>query len=225
MTASPLTARPAAGVETDPPPARARGVELLGEVPGSGYRTPPALARRADGQTIQLTPLLYLILTEIDGRRGLAEIAARVSSRSGRLITLDNVRMLVERKLVPLGLLRRADGSEPVVSRSNPLLALRWRLVVSNPRLTRRLTAPFTVLFNPLVVAAMVVAFAAVTYWVLFHKGLASAAYQAFDQPSLLLTVFLVTALSAGFHEFGHAAAARRAGATPGAMGVGLYLF
>ena len=30
--------------------------------------------------------------------------------------------------------------------------------------------------------------------------------------------------LSAGFHEFGHAAAARRGGATPGVMGAGLYL-
>ena len=34
----------------------------------------------------------------------------------------------------------------------------------------------------------------------------------------------MVTVLSAGFHEFGHAAAARRGGATPGAMGAGLYL-
>jgi putative peptide zinc metalloprotease protein len=36
--------------------------------------------------------------------------------------------------------------------------------------------------------------------------------------------VFVVTAVSAGFHEFGHAAAARYGGATPGAMGTGLYL-
>ncbi|HEX2072428.1 MAG TPA: hypothetical protein VHF92_01480, partial [Geodermatophilus sp.] len=34
-----------------------------------------------------------------------------------------------------------------------------------------------------------------------------------------------VTVLSAGFHEFGHAAAARYGGATPGAMGFGIYLF
>ena len=34
----------------------------------------------------------------------------------------------------------------------------------------------------------------------------------------------MVTVLSAGFHEFGHAAAARRGGATPGAMGAGIYL-
>ena len=39
-----------------------------------------------------------------------------------------------------------------------------------------------------------------------------------------MLLILVVTVLSAGFHEFGHAAAARRGGATPGAMGTGLYL-
>ena len=58
----------------------------------------------------------------------------------------------------------------------------------------------------------------------LFEKGLASATHEAFYQPGLLLVVFAVTVLSAGFHEFGHAAAARYGGATPGAMGAGLYL-
>ena len=36
--------------------ARADGVELLGEVPGSGYRRPPALARRGDGQVVTADP-------------------------------------------------------------------------------------------------------------------------------------------------------------------------
>jgi putative peptide zinc metalloprotease protein len=36
--------------------------------------------------------------------------------------------------------------------------------------------------------------------------------------------VFGLTLVSAAFHEFGHAAACRYGGATPGAMGVGLYL-
>jgi putative peptide zinc metalloprotease protein len=39
-------------------PARADGVQLLGPAEGSGYREPPALVRRADGQTLQLTRLL-----------------------------------------------------------------------------------------------------------------------------------------------------------------------
>ncbi len=55
-------------------------------------------------------------------------------------------------------------------------------------------------------------------------KGLASATHEAFANPGLVLLILAVTVLSAGFHEFGHAAAARRGGATPGAMGTGLYL-
>jgi putative peptide zinc metalloprotease protein len=67
-------------------------------------------------------------------------------------------------------------------------------------------------------------AFGFVSWWVFFRKGLASATYEAFDKPGLLLLVVLVTVLSAGFHEFGHAAGARRGGATPGVMGAGVYL-
>ena len=70
----------------------------------------------------------------------------------------------------------------------------------------------------------MLAALVAVSWWVLFEKGLASATHEAFDKPGLLLLVVVVTVLSAGFHEFGHAAAARRGGATPGAMGAGIYL-
>jgi len=44
-------------------------------------------------------------------------------------------------------------------------------------------------------------------------------------QKALFLAVVVVTVLSAGFHEFGHAAAARYGGSTPGAMGFGIYLF
>ena len=70
----------------------------------------------------------------------------------------------------------------------------------------------------------MVVGFLAVTWWVFFHQGLAPAAYDAFQRPHLLLLVFVVTVLSGGFHEFGHAAAARYSGADPGVIGAGLYL-
>jgi putative peptide zinc metalloprotease protein len=191
---------------------------------GSGYRKPPALVRRIDGQTIQLTPLLYQVLAAVDGRRSPVEIAAVVSERSGRTVTADNVATLVQQQLLPLGLLRLADGSEPELKRANPLLALKFRYVVSDPEVTRRVTTPFARLFHPLVVAVLVVAFLVTCGWVLFEEGLAAATHEALYEPGLLLTVFVVTVLSAGFHEFGHAAAARYGGATPGAMGTGLYL-
>jgi putative peptide zinc metalloprotease protein len=95
---------------------------------------------------------------------------------------------------------------------------------VTNPETTRRLTQPFIGLFRPWAAVPLVVAFGIVCWWVFFEKGLASATYQAFQHPGLLLFVFGVTVLSAGFHEFGHAAAARYGGATPGVMGAGLYL-
>ena len=68
-------------------------------------------------------------------------------------------------------------------------------------------------------------AFVYVSWWLLFDKGLASATHEALHKPGLLVLIFVVTVFSAGFHEFGHAAAARRGGSTPGVMGMGLYLF
>jgi len=216
-----------ATVEGSRPPQavlrRADGVELIGEMAGSGYRVPPSLARRTDGQTIQLTPLLYATLREIDGRRTPQEVADAVSSSTGRTVNADNVGHLVD-KLSPLGLLIQPDGRQPTLHKRNPLLGLRFRYAVTEPDRTRRLTGPFRFLFRSWMVIPILTAFAVVCWWVSFRKGLASAAYDAFERPGLLILVFAVTIVSAGFHEFGHAAAARYGGATPGVMGFGLYL-
>ncbi|MFZ5870110.1 MAG: hypothetical protein ACOYXW_06250 [Actinomycetota bacterium] len=205
-------------------PERAAGLLLLGEQAGSGYRETPALVRRADGQTVQLTRLLYLVLEAVDGRRTTDEIARAVSAAYGRAVSAEQVNQLLRDRLLPLGLLRLPDGPQPQVARRDPLLGLRFRFVVSDPGVTRRITAPFAALFMPVVVVIAVAAFAFVSWWVLFDRGLAPATYDVFDRPGLLLLVFALTVLSAGFHEFGHAAACRYGGATPGAMGAGLYL-
>ncbi len=205
-------------------PARADGVQMIGEMAGSGYRTPPSMARRGDGQVVQLTPVLYAVLSAIDGRRGYAEIAEVVTSDIGKHVTVENVQTLVEGKLCHTGLIAEADGSQPQARKSQPLLGLRFKYAVTDPERTRRLTQPFTALFNPLLVVAVLAGFFVLTWWVLLEKGLASATHEAFNKPGLLLIVVAVTVLSAGFHEFGHAAAARRGGATPGVMGAGLYL-
>ncbi|WP_210505427.1 hypothetical protein [Naasia sp. SYSU D00057] len=205
-------------------PARAEGVQLLGALDGSGYRTPPALVRRADGQVLQLTPLLYALLDAVDGERTVADIAGAVSGALQRSVAPSDVRQLIGSQLLPLGLLRRPDGGEPELKRSDPLLRMRLRVTVTDPERTRRLTAPFARLFTPFIAVPVLLAFAAVCWWVLFERGLAAATRQAFDRPGLLLLVFVLTLLSAGLHEFGHAAAATRGGAAPGAMGAGLYL-
>ncbi|MFE4468970.1 hypothetical protein ACFRFH_09135 [Leifsonia sp. NPDC056824] len=205
--------------------ARADGVQLIGAMRGSGYREPPSLARRGDGQVLQLTPLLFAILDQVDGTSDIGRIAERVGERVGRAIRPDDIAHLVDSSLRPLGLLTRADGGEPEVKRSSPLLGLRLRKEITDPDRTRRLTGPFARLFHPLVVVPVICLFVAACWWLLLVQGLAAATYHAFQDPGVLLLIVAVTVLSAGFHEFGHAAAARYGGATPGRMGMGLYLF
>src|SRR5690242_17185591 len=72
-------------------PQRADGVQLIGEMPGSGYLEPPALVRRSDGQMLQLTPLLYAVMNAVDGVRNFAQVAAAASETTGRRISAANV--------------------------------------------------------------------------------------------------------------------------------------
>jgi putative peptide zinc metalloprotease protein len=170
---------------------------------------------------VHLGPLMYALLEEADGRRDNAEVAAAMSERLGRGLDEQHVVRLAE-KLADQGLLAGTEHKAP--PKRNPLLALRWKVLVTNPEITRRLTAPFTVLFRPWLMWPVLAGFLVVCWFVLFHKGVASATAQAFNSPGLLLLVFGLAVASAGFHELGHAAACRYGGATPAGMGVGIYL-
>ena len=92
-------------------PRLADGVELLGEYQGSGYAQPPSLVRRADGQVIQMSPLLYRVACRIDGSRDPEAIAALVSGDLGRSLTADQVRYLITAKLLPLGVVADRGSS------------------------------------------------------------------------------------------------------------------
>src|ERR1700733_13257612 len=178
---------------THPPLARGEGVELLGPVHGSGYRDGAALVRRADGQMVQLGPLMYTLLESADGERDRSAVADAMSERLGKRLDEDQVKQIAE-KLAAQGLLAGFEQHAP--PKRNPLLALRWKVLVTDPVLTRRLTAPFTFLFRPWLMWPILAAFIGVLWFVLFHKGVASATSQAFHSPSLLLLVFALAVAS-----------------------------
>src|SRR4051812_6212088 len=201
--------------------ARVEGLELLGPVSGSGYKAGAALVRRADGQMVQLGPLTYGLLEEIDGERDDQALAEALSERLGRRVEPAQIAALGG-KLADQGMLAGSEDNAP--PRMNPLLALRWKVLVTDPKVTRRLTGPFLHLFRPWLVAAVLAGFAAVLWFVLIHKGVASATAQAFGRPELMLLVLALAVGSAGFHEIGHAAACRYGGGRPGGMGAGIYL-
>jgi putative peptide zinc metalloprotease protein len=215
--------RPVTTTEPEAPGtfARAEGLELIGEVSGSGYKDGVALVRRADGQMVQLGPLMFALLEAIDGARDHPQLAAALSQRLGRAVQPEHVAALGE-KLAGHGLLAGSEDQAP--PRLNPLLSLRWKVLFTDPRITNRITAPFQVLFRPWVLLPVLAGFAVVFWFVLLHKGVASATAQAFDNPEFLLLILGLVIASGAFHEIGHAAACAYGGAHPGGMGAGIYV-
>src|SRR5215207_127225 len=203
---------------------RADGIELIGEYEDSGFKEPPLLARRADGQVVQLTELLYTVAESADGRRDLHEIAEIVSERCGRQVSADNVSYLADRQLRPLGVLALADGTTPELEKREPLMALRHRRPLLSERVVNAGARPFVWLHRPVVTLVVLVALAAFDAWLFGVDGVAAGMRSAIYNPSLLLAVLGSTVVATAFHEFGHASACRYGGARPGVMGVGLYL-
>src|SRR5581483_2448809 len=76
---------------------RAQGVELLGDVHGSGYKEGACLVRRADGQMVQLGPLMYALLDASNGERNAAELSAALSERFGRRFDEQHVLRLAQK--------------------------------------------------------------------------------------------------------------------------------
>jgi putative peptide zinc metalloprotease protein len=202
-----------------------RGVELLGRVEGSGLREPPHYVRRSDGQVVQLSRLLFVIAEHAQRGRSLEEIAERAGAQLDLRIRPDQVRYVLEDKLHPLGVVAGPDGATPALERLDPLLALKFRVGVVPPRAVRAIAAPFALLFATPVIAAVLASLVAFDVWLFaVHGGIGRGLSHVISRPLLALMLIGLTYASLAFHECGHAAACRRGGARPGAIGVGIYL-
>ena len=205
------------------PPRLADGTELLGEFKNSGVTDPPSLVRRADGQVIQLSRLVYLVASLLDGSRGPDAIAAKASAQLGRTLSAEQAGYLITAKLAPLGIVASAGGPA-VLPTARPLLALRARATLLPAAAAGAAGAFLRPLFSWPVIVAVIAGVAALDYWILSVRGLVTALQQLLNDPVDLLLVAGLTVASALFHECGHAAGCRRGGATPGRIGFGIYL-
>jgi putative peptide zinc metalloprotease protein len=205
------------------PPRLADGVELLGAYKNSAYSKPPSLVRRADGQIVQMSPLLYQVACRIDGSRGADAIAALVSADLDRSLDAEQVSYLIKAKLLPLGIVATA-GVPRALPKANPLFALRARFTLLPERVANLVGVLLRPLFRWPVIAAVVSSMLAMDYWLFFVHGLGAGIEQVLRDPVDLLVVLGLTLVSAVFHECGHAAGCRYGGARPGVIGVGIYL-
>ena len=205
-------------------PLLAAGAELLGEYQGSGLGEATYLARNSSGRVVHLSRLLWLVLSEIDGRRPVGEIAARVSDQSGRPVSAGNVWYLLAHKLAPQGLVA-GERAGPGAARPDPMiLTLKLRRTLLPEAGVQLVAALLKPLFSPPVVVAVLGSLAVADVWLVRSGGMLAAFGEVLARPLLLLVVLGLSLVSMVFHECGHAAACRYGGARPGRIGMGLYV-
>ena len=177
-------------------PSLAPGVELVGEFEGTGFAERQWLLRRGD-RFIQLTEVVYRVAEQADGRRTLAEIAAGVTDSTDWLVSADNVRQLLETRLLPLGVIAGAGGTaagtptEP--RRDASPLAMGMRVKALGPRTIEPIARVLQYLSAPPVVVVALVAALAAHVWVYRVRGLTGAVLDALYTPSSLLIILLET--------------------------------
>ncbi|MDW7983028.1 MAG: hypothetical protein RMH81_09485 [Thermomicrobium sp.] len=210
-------------------PARVDGLELLGRLPDSGFEGEQWLAA-LDGRHFALTPVVYRILECADGRTPLAEIADRVRRSTGRAVSAEDVRWLIEHRLAPAGLVRRPMPSGSVSRSQEPatkgLLRIRARVPLLQPAWIAPLTAILQHAFWQPLVLLLLTAIVVVHLWI-YSSGLSTlgeASMLLFHEPRWILLVFAMEIGASLFHELGHAAAMRRSRCPHGPIGLGVYL-
>jgi putative peptide zinc metalloprotease protein len=227
--APPARPQPAAGVDDAraagiEPPRLADGVELIGRFEDSGFKEPPYIARRSDGQVVQLPELLFRLAEQVDGRSGVEELARRFGDRVERQVQPDDVAMLIDQQLRPLGIVAQPGDASVELNKVDPLLALKFRAAVIPDGAVRSLTTLFRPLFLAPIVALVVAGLVGVDAWLLLVHGVSQSLRHVLYQPLLMLMLIGGVIVATSFHEIGHATAVRYGGAKPGVMGVGIYL-
>ena len=211
----------------------APGLVFLGPVEGSGLKDRSYLLRRSDGQIVQLSELLHLVLASLSPAKSPDEVAREVSEAYGRELGVSGLLHLIDTRLAPKGLVHSTTGrgsDQPAASKpqplpkANPLLALRLRGTLLPEKAVNALATVLAPLYWPPVVAAVLLALAAVDVLVIARGDLMASLQQVLLTPALLLGIVALLTVGAVIHELGHATACRYGGARPGVIGAGVYL-
>jgi putative peptide zinc metalloprotease protein len=206
-------------------PRRGTDVVLSGEMPDSSYATPQWLIQRG-GRYLQVSEVLYRIAEAADGTHSPEDIAVLVGAQTRRQLSGDDVRALIEQRLVPAGIIAGADGAAAAATTKAPSSPLQITLraaVVSG-----RVIAPFAWLGSAFYLPGIVIVAIAATVgsrlWLYGQHGVGDAFGRVVAEPWHLFVIGAIAIASALFHELGHASALRVAGGRARGMGFGLYL-
>jgi putative peptide zinc metalloprotease protein len=205
----------------------APGIVFLGPVEGSGLKDHSYLLQRGDGQIVQISELLHLVMTSLSAEKSLEDAAHDISDAYGRELGVGGLRHLIDTRLAPMGLVNdgSADPAEAAAApRADPLLTLRLRGTLLPEKAVNALAAILAPLYWVPVVVTVLASLVLVDALVVARSDFMASLEQILLTPALLLGIFALLTLAAVIHELGHATACRYGGARPGVIGVGVYL-
>lgn len=187
------------------------------------------LLQRGDGQVVQLSELLNLVMISLSAEKSLDDAAHEISDAYGRELSVSGLRHLIETRLAPMGLVRDRSAdparAEAIPApRADPLLALRLKGTLLPEKAVNALAAILAPLYWSPVVVAVLAVLVLVDALVIARSDFMASLEQVLLTPALLLGIFALLTLAAVIHELGHATACRYGGARPGVIGVGVYL-
>lgn len=220
-----MQVRSVATLEVPERPALAPNVQLVGELQDGGFEERQWLIQR-DGQYIQLTELLYHVLEQLNGELTLEEIAGRVTETTDWIVSPEQVRLIIQTKLILLGLVVAADGS--VVLRDGaqgPRVPFGVKNIkVLGPRVIDPVTRVLQFLYVPPIFILLLILIAIAHGWLYFVHGITRTIYGVISRPGQMLFALVLFLVAGIFHEFGHASALRYSGGKVRGMGAGIYL-
>jgi putative peptide zinc metalloprotease protein len=200
-------------------------VRLAGQFQGSGFVDPQWLIERR-GRFLQVSELFYRITEEIDGRRTLDEISARVTANTDWYVTSEDLGKILTRKLIPLGVVSSGHPSAVphLEDPTRSVLQVRGRRRLLGPVQLEAMTRVLQIAYSPPIMVPALILVALAHGWLYLVHGLTDSLRLALYTPGGLLLVVGLVLLSGLVHEFGHAAALRYSGGKPRSMGAGFYL-
>ena len=206
-------------------PSLAQGVQLIGEMKDTGFKDRQWLVRRGE-RFVQTTELLYRVAEQATGERTLEEMAAGVTEATDWLVSADDVRRLIQNRLLPMGLIAAADGSGVDEKRERSVLQIRAGVKMLGPRIIDPIARVLQVLHAPPVLVLFLIVAVVAHGWLysVAAERVLLGLYQFIYSPALILVTIPLMIVATLFHEFGHASALRYGGGEVRGMGVGIYI-
>lgn len=176
------------------------------------------LINTKQGHYLKITKEINDLLSIVDGKQTIEELAAAYSDRFNISLTVSFIYQLLYNKLASYGILTGYSDNIKPSSKPN---YLKLSFIVVNARLLTKFTKYFFFLFNPKIAAVVLLS---ITTLLIFILGINLDYYNEFNLHSSLAYLFVLELCSISFHEIGHASAANFFGAKHRGIGIGFYL-